>query len=122
MALVVAPPLAYGDEDVPGVVPAGAEHVPVVALFNATATPEREAHGRFVAVLRAAHRPLVAVVDEATANARSHGDPARRDERRALWRDVLTEHAVVPVFVDLSAPDAEAVDAALDAALAGALP
>lgn len=122
VALVVAPPLAYGDEDVPGVVPAGAEHVPVVALFNATATPEREAHGRFVAVLRAAHRPLVAVVDEATANARSHGDPARRDERRALWRDVLTEHAVVPVFVDLSAPDAEAVDAALDAALAGALP
>ena len=121
VVLAVAPPLAYGDEDVPDVVPAGAAHVPLVALFNANATPEREAHGRFVATLRGAGRPLVAVVDEAAWNARGHDDPARRDERRALWRDVLAGQAVAPVFVDLAAPDAEAAEAALDAALAGTM-
>ena len=41
---------------------------------------------------------------------------------RALGRAVPTEQGVVRVSVDLSARDAEAVAAALDAALAGALP
>lgn len=110
----LAAAVAYGDEDaLPALPPAST----VVALFNATATPERESHGRFLANLAGAHRLLVVVVDEAAVNARWGGDPARRDARRELWREFALNDAHALVFVDLANPDLDAAEAAFDAAL-----
>jgi hypothetical protein len=90
-------------------------------LFNATATPERETHGAFLAAL--AHRssgaqPPVAVVDESAFVARWGADSARLDERRAAWRAMAGDAGAAIVFADLSAPDLAAVEAAIDEALA----
>ncbi|MFO1315522.1 MAG: DUF2868 domain-containing protein [Burkholderiales bacterium] len=116
VALGVAPPVGYGDEDaLPGVA-APERGETWIAVFNATATPEREAHGRFLAALRARAGTLVAVVDESAFNARWPDDAQRRAARRALWRDAAAEHGTAPVFVDLARPDLAAADAALDAA------
>lgn len=113
----VAPPVGYGDEDALSATAATGRDAPWIAVFNATATPEREAHGRFLAALRTRAATLIAVVDESAQNARWPGDAVRRDARRALWRETAAEHGVVPVFVDLAQPDLAAADAALDAAL-----
>ena len=50
-AMVVAPPVAYGAEDALAVVATAGAGTTLVALFNATATPEREAHGAFLVAL-----------------------------------------------------------------------
>ena len=119
VALSVAAPVAYGDEEAAARAPDAGAQAPVIALFNATATPEPEAHGRFLAALAAHARPLVVVVDEAAFNARWRDDTGKRDERRALWSDAAARERVAPVFVDLAAPDADAAEAALEAALDG---
>lgn len=117
VAVRVAPAVAYGDE---ASTPALARNVahPVLALFNGAATPEREAHGRFVEALAAAGRPLVLVVDESALAARFGADARRRDERRAMWKAFADEAGHAVVFVDLASPDVAAAEAAFDAALA----
>ena len=119
--LAVAPPVAYGDEETTSADMAHAGHGPVVALFNATATPEHETHGRFLAALAQVatpSRPVLVIVDEAAFNARWRNDQARREARRRLWRDYCAEARLAPVFVDLAEPDLAAVEEAVDAALA----
>ena len=118
VALSLVTPVAYGDEDAPLVALRDASLR--VALFNATATPEREAHGRFLATLAGSGRALVIVVDESAQNARWHDDARRRDERRDLWRRFAADEGRVPVFVDLARPDVATAEAAFDAALADA--
>jgi len=110
----LAPAVAYGDEEAMPELRSGST---VVALFNAAATPEREAQGRFLANLADARRSLVVVVDEAAVNERWGGDPARRDARRELWREFARGAAHALVFVDLANPDLDAAEAAFDAAL-----
>ena len=113
--VTLADPVAYGEEDAP--LPSLPGATLAVALFNATATPEREAHGRFLAALAQSGRPLVVVVDEAAWNARWHDDPRRRDERRELWRGFVADEGHAAVFVDLARPDVDAAEAAFDAAI-----
>lgn len=112
----VAPAVTYGDEASPPAIARETPH-PVLALFNATATPEREAHGAFLTALRASGRPLVIVVDEASLDARFGSDPRRRDERRALWQAFAAEVDEPVVFVNLAQPDIAAAETAFDAAL-----
>lgn len=112
--VALAAPVTYGDEEAALPAPA-APGALRVALFNATATPEREAHGRFLAMLAAAG-PWIALVDEAAFNARLD-DPARRDARRALWRELAAAAHVPVVFVDLAMPDLATAEADLDVAL-----
>jgi hypothetical protein len=100
--LAIASSVPYGEED-DAPLPNGEI---VVALFNASATPEPEAHGRFLARLSEAGRPLVVVVDEASLAAR---DPSRIQGRRALWRDIASDRDVV--FVDLAQPDLDRIEA-----------
>ncbi|MBN9203096.1 DUF2868 domain-containing protein [Methylibium petroleiphilum] len=88
----------------------------VVALFALTATPERETHGAFVQALAArapAGQQLVVLVDESGFRARFNGadGAARHGQRRAAWRQMLGELGRTPVFVDLSAPDLQALEA-----------
>ena len=120
--LAVAPVVAYGDEDAVVAMAHEGGRRPLVALFNATATPERETHGQFLASLVDAAtpaRPVLVIVDEAAFNARWRDDHARRHARRQLWRDACAEWRLAPVFVDLADPDLAAVEEAVDAALAG---
>ena len=76
-------PVAYGDEDAPP--PARADGAaPLIALFNATATPEREAHGairRNACASASVERPVIVLVDESAFSARWRDDDARLDER-----------------------------------------
>jgi hypothetical protein len=122
-ALTVASAVGYGDEDDLSAEIVPAAPGPIVALFNLAATPEREAHGAFIAAMGAradgAH-PLLAVIDESAFRARWGSDERRLEDRRALWRDLLAFSRVVPAFVDLAAPDVPAAEAAIDAALAAA--
>lgn len=115
VGVALASPVKYGDEDAPLPAPASPGALRI-ALFNATATPEREAHGHFLAALAAGGGSWIALVDEADFNARLD-DPARRDARRALWRTLADDARVPVVFVDLAQPDLAATEAALDAAL-----
>lgn len=119
-AVQIGATVAYGDEDDAALRALPAHPGPVVAVFNLAATPEREAHATFAAALKAdcsAEQPLLAIVDEASFKARAGDDPQRLSQRRAAWRDMLATVHVVPVFVDLSAPDLPAADADLDLAL-----
>ncbi len=117
-AMVVAPPAEWGADA--AVDPGAAAGTTIVALFNATATPEREAHGAFLAALarkRDEAEAVFALVDESAWIARFGGDDARTAERRAAWRALCADAAVPAIFVDLAHPDLAATDAALDAAI-----
>ena len=118
-SLVVTSPVAYGEEDA---LPASAlpePGGPTLALFNLSATPEREAHGAFVTQLQraASSSPVVVLVDESAFAARNASDAGRLDERRAAWRSLLTDRGIEPVFARLDAPDVAAVEAALESRL-----
>lgn len=113
-------PAAYGEEDDTMARRLSAEPGPVVVLFNLAATPEREAHGAFAeAVARrlTPEQPLLVLVDETSFRARAADDPQRLEQRRVAWRELLGAVHLAPEFVDLSAPDLAAADAALDTAL-----
>ncbi len=116
--LVVEPPVAYGDEDAHATTDGPG---PVVALFNLTATPERDVHGAFVAATAArlgTAQPLLAVVDESAFRARWPDDDRRLAQRRGIWSELLAGVGIVPIFVDLAAPDLAFAERAVDAALA----
>ena len=111
--LVVDTPVAYGDE--PSATHGNAAYR--IVLFNASATPERDVHGRFVAALARDERtlaPLIALVDQSALRAKSAGDEARLEARRASWREAIGGSGVAIVFVDLATPDLAAAEAALD--------
>ncbi len=120
-AMIVTPPVAYGAEDaLAGVAKSGAGTT-FVALFNASATPEREVHGAFLDALTrqsTGAEALLALVDEGAWAARWRSEPARMSDRRAAWRQMGEEVHVSMVFVDLSAPDLAAAEDALDEAIA----
>lgn len=112
LAPTLLPSVAMGDEDdlaasglagcAPGTVP--------VALFAATATPEREVHGAFLRALRgresaaASPTPRLALVDESGLRRRLAGADRelRIDQRRQAWRRLLDETGHRAVFIDLS--------------------
>jgi len=121
-AVTVTPPVAYGTEYVPAGIANPGAATTLVALFNASATPEREVHGEFLSTLvrqGAGAEALLALVDEGVWVARRRPEPARIADRRAAWRQLAQDAQVPIVFVDLSAPDLAAAEQALDAAIAG---
>ena len=103
--LAIASPVGYGDEE--ELRPPEGEVV--VALFNAAATPEPEAHGRFLARVAQSGRPLVLMVDEASLAAR---DATRIEGRRALWRELASQGGHAIAFVNLLEPDLDAIETA----------
>ena len=56
---------------------------------------------------------LVVLIDESGFRARFGGTDgaARREQRRTAWRQMLGELGRTPVFVDLSVPDLQALEA-----------
>jgi hypothetical protein len=120
-AIVVAQPVAYGAEDASAGLPKVAAGTTLVALFNASATPEREVHGAFLEILArqgAGAEAILALVDESGLATRWHGEAARLSDRRAAWTRMGEEIGLPAVFVDLSAPDLGAAEDAIDQAIA----
>ncbi len=117
--LTVESPVAYGDEDAFAKRAPSDARGPVIALFNLNATPEQAAHGTFVrAVVRVGiAQPLLAFVDDSAFRARWPNDERRLAQRRGIWSELLTAQRVVPIFVNLEAPDLAFAEAAIDAAL-----
>lgn len=114
-SVLLSAPIPYGsDEPLPET---GGKSVTTIALFNVTATPERDVHGAFLSALRARGGALVAMVDVSALVARHAADPAAIEPRLALWRELADEARVPLVVANLVAPDLNAADAALDAAL-----
>ncbi len=110
----------YGGEDVVAAAARSRHAGCVITLFNATAVPEREAHGAFLAAIAVQAVPagtLVALVDESAFRARLGSEPARLEERRRLWRELCTDRRVPCAFADLAAPDIAEAQAALERAL-----
>ncbi len=96
------------EDDLPRHVQDGCEP-DVVALFAATATPERETHGAFVRALqqRLGSRAAISVlVDESGLRERAGSAPdagLRLTQRRAAWQRMLHDLSLPsPKFVDLS--------------------
>lgn len=118
-ALTVESPVAYGDEDTLAKRAPTDDRGPVIALFSLTATPEPAAHGVFVKILAGAGpvQPPLALVDESAFRARWPNDDQRLAQRRGIWSELLTAQRVVPIFVNLAAPDLAFAEAAIDAAL-----
>ncbi len=117
-----ATPVVYGGEDALAADAVPPDATIVVALFAATATPESESHGAFVAKLAAAAggaRECVAIVDETAFRERWPKDEARLADRRSAWRDVLAARRMPVVFIHLAQPDLTQAEAAFEAAIAG---
>ncbi|MEP7328980.1 MAG: DUF2868 domain-containing protein [Betaproteobacteria bacterium] len=113
----LTPTVAYGAEAAPLPSPPSTW---TVALFSLAATPESETHGAFLTALNAhasSNAPLLVLVDEAGLRARLGDDITRLEARRALWRALCSDHHGTPLFIDLVAPDLDAAERELDAAL-----
>jgi hypothetical protein len=119
VALQIAPTSAFGTEDDALAVPEAVTHA--IALFELSATPEAESHGRFVRQLihaAPASAAVVVMVDETAFRQRFQGAPERLGQRREawqLWSDGLSTRMV---FIDLEAPALAEAEAGLQAAYA----
>jgi len=116
----VGEPIAWGAEEGLDLAAIGDGATALWVLFPASATPERENHGSFVAAVRGRLRrdvPLLALVDESAFRKRFADLPARLTQRRAAWQALMDEYELPVVFVDLEAPELAAAESAANAAL-----
>ena len=126
LQIQIAPTLAFGAEDEAseGVTPPPGTTL-AVALFDLTATPQAENHGRFAQQL-AAEATTIVLIDEAAFRRRFGTESARIAQRRDAWRVFAESIGTLPVFVDLDAPDLavvpRAVQLAMRSPVAGATP
>lgn len=119
-SLMLEPPVRWDDDGSAVRRMATGGQGPIIVLFNLTATPENEVHGAFIKVLKdhiGGGHALIAVVDESAFHARWPDDEIRIEKRRRAWDDWLASHHLAMVFVNLVAPDLQAVDSTIDAML-----
>jgi hypothetical protein len=116
----VAAVTAVGDEERVPPAPAGTAVALCVLLVDLGATPEGEAHGRFVQTLRKAApaTPLLLLADEAAFKRRFGTLPERLAQRRAAWQALADAQTVPLLCADLDQPDLAALKPLLEAALA----
>lgn len=117
--VMLRPSTAYGEElkNEPLADTAGAVDIAhTVALFNLSATPEKENHGAFIDQFIRWNTPDFSVmVDESGYLARlgaQAGGEVRVRERIALWRQFCELHVVQLSIVNLIQPEARAEDLA----------
>ncbi|WP_334186914.1 DUF2868 domain-containing protein [Noviherbaspirillum sp.] len=109
--VMLRPSTGYGDapEELLGHASVAKSEIALtVALFNLSATPEKENHGDFLDHLaRAAPGKLLALIDESAYLERvgdGSGSASRIEERIALWRQFCELHKVHAVIVNLINP------------------
>jgi hypothetical protein len=120
VAFEVAPTVGFAGED-DALLAADPALTPALALFDASATPEAENQGRFVARLLSVLPPgaaLVAIVDEAAFAERFGALPERMAQRRDAWRAWGDALDIAVVFVELAAAGVAAALPAMQAAFA----
>lgn len=115
-----APPLAYGDEEQAAAAPVPPGTTLRLALFDAAATPEPEAQGRFLAALQATPLPLLVLVDTTEFARRFATLPARRAERSNAWQALAAAHGLAALSLPLQEAPADAAAQAFEEALAQA--
>ncbi len=115
----VADSVPYGAEDGLGPHIAPGQVDVILGVFNATATPEGEAHGAFLARLRAIApaAQCIAIVDESAFRQRWPLDDARLAQRRKAWQELFASVRLAGVFVHLAQPDLETAAQALEIAI-----
>jgi hypothetical protein len=121
-SVTIHAPVTYGGEDAFDAGDAPREPGSVIGLFNATATPEREAHGAFLDALRRQAMPggaVVALVDASAWRERWGDDPARIRDRRASWTTLCGDRRVACAFATLRAADVAEAAAELERAIEG---
>ena len=102
--VMLRPSTSYGEEPQGGV-PNDVDVTMTAALFNLTATPERENHGAFLDYLvKNAARGVAVLLDESGYLERIGQD--RLAERTALWQQFCRHHRTTATIVNLRAPDA----------------
>ena len=108
---MLRPSTQYGDEARDESVSSASDRHEVshtVALFNLSATPERENHGAFLDHFAAAGRGKFSVmIDESGYLERVGSQPGgktRMNERIALWRQFCELHNVACAVVNLMSP------------------
>jgi len=119
-SLMLEPPVPWEDDGSTVRRMATGGQGPIVAVFNLAATPEDEVHGAFIKSLKehiGAGHTLIAIVDESAFHARWPNDEVRIEKRRRTWGDWLASDRLAVVFVNLVAPDLQATNTAIDAAL-----
>ncbi|MYM37654.1 DUF2868 domain-containing protein [Duganella sp. FT94W] len=98
--LMLRPSTAYGEMPQ---VSDDADVTATVALFNLTATPERENHGAFLdALSKALPRGVTVLLDESAYLERM--GPERLAERIALWQEFCRFHRTTATVINLQAP------------------
>lgn len=124
--VMLRPPVPYGEDAQAAAADlhtADEEGTRTAALFNLSATPEKENHGAFLESLkRQLPRGLLVLVDESGMLERSlnpAGDDARVAERIALWRQFGTHHGLPVSVVNLLQPDKYRLDLDGGAAMPG---
>ncbi|VCU71023.1 hypothetical protein PIGHUM_03103 [Pigmentiphaga humi] len=111
---VILPSCDYGadPDEAPGLDAASEPPTLAAALFSLAATPEQDAHGRFVAHLaQALPGRLILLIDASGYASRLAGqaDAGRRlAERQRLWQDFADLYRVPARFTDLLPPPADA--------------
>jgi hypothetical protein len=106
--LQVTATIAFGGEDeAPHMLPAGSTLA--VALFDLSATPEAENHGRLAQHLADALSTVV-MIDETAFQLRFADAPQRLTQRRAAWLAWAKLLGTEPVFVNLAQPDLKAAE------------
>ena len=117
--VLVAPAVAFGGEDETMPRPIAPDTTHAVLLFDLGATPEAEHHGRFVDAIGAvlpAGAVLAVLVDSTAFERRFAGLGTRLAERREAWRLWGESVGLVPVPLDLEAPDVSKAEPFLQAA------
>lgn len=139
-ALEIAPTVAFGDEEEAPLdgVPRGTairgsgarerdgvrmDHgvTHAVVLFDLSATPEPEHHGRFIVRVGAAlprGAALAVLIDEAAFARRFSHLEGRLEQRREAWRRACAELGATAVCIDLESADAVRAESQLQGAFA----
>ena len=109
--MMLRPSTSYGEEPQGGLRD-DAEVTITAALFNLTATPEKENHGAFLDYLvNNSPRGVAVLLDEAGYLERIGQD--RLAERIALWQQFCRHHQTTATVVNLHEPAAHPLDAGL---------
>jgi hypothetical protein len=119
LQLGISPTAAFGAEDeTADPLPPGTTLA--IALFELSATPEKESQGRFaqqIAARAPAGASTILLVEETTFRQRFGVDSTRLAQRRDAWRLFAESLGTFPVFIDLDAPDLSGAGRAVQLAM-----
>ncbi|MBC7501448.1 MAG: DUF2868 domain-containing protein [Herminiimonas sp.] len=123
--VMLRPATSYGEEARDSAIDTRLDNIDIamtVALFNLSATPERESHGAFLDQLqRASASNCRVLIDESAYMDRIGSQPGgntRLQERIGLWRQFCVLHEVDATIVNLINPQARSADLSDTAGLA----